>query len=146
MGTAGLLATNLDRHMLEQRGTVIVPGITPDASVPPKTGGEVFSELGGRFLLRYLLPGQGDTAEKLNQLQGRTQWVTPTPYSPEETIAMLALPAPEQPRGYVLILDPRKISEVKGPRRILLGHGIEYILPQGFPKEALVLPWPVEVA
>ena len=145
MGTAGLLATSLDRQMLEERGTVIVPGITLDEAVPPKSGSEVFQELGGRFLLRYLLRGQGDTADKLGRIQSRMQWVTPTPYSPEETIAMLALPAPEQPREYVLILDPRKIREVQGPRRILLGHGVEYILPQGFPKEALVLPWPMEV-
>jgi hypothetical protein len=145
VGTARLLATNLDRHMLEERGTVILPGVTPDHAVPSKSGAEVFEELGGRCLLRYLLPGQGDTAEKLSQIQGRVQWVTPTPYSPEETIAMLALPAPEQLREYVLILDPRRIREIQGPRRILLGHGIEYILPNGFPQEALVLPWPTEV-
>jgi hypothetical protein len=146
MGTAKLLATNLDRHMLEERGTIIVPGVTQDAAVPSKSGVEVFDELGGRFLLQYLLTGQGDTVEKLSQIQGRLQWVTPTPYSPEETISMLALPAPEQSREYVLILDPRKIEEIQGPRRVLLGLGIEYILPKGFPKEALVLPWPVEVA
>jgi hypothetical protein len=145
MGTAGLLATNLDRHMLEERGTLMVPGITPDLAVPTKSGDEVFEELGGRFLLRYLLPGQGDTVGKLSQIQDRMQWVTPTPYSPEETIAMLALPAPERPREYVLILDPRKIEEIQGPRRILFGLGIEYVLPRGFSRDALVLPWPMEV-
>jgi hypothetical protein len=142
MGKAGLLATNLDRHMLEERGTMIIAGTTPDDVVPSKEGEEVFEELGGRFLLRYLLPGQKDVF--LKDIHNK-QWVTPTPYSPEETIAMLALPAPEQPREYVLILDPRKIEEVQGPRQVLFGNGIEYILPNGYPQAALVLPWPLEV-
>jgi hypothetical protein len=140
-----LLATNLDRQMLEVRGIVIEPTVTPDAEVPLKSGTEIFEELGGRFLLRYLLPGQGDTSAKLSEIQSRYQWVTPTPYSPGETIAMLALPAPERPREYVLILDPREIEDIQGPRYVKFGGGIEYILPKGFPREALVLPWPVEV-
>jgi len=143
---ARLLATNLDVCMLEERGTMIVPGDTPDTDVPSKSGAEVFEELGGRFLLRFLLPGQVSTEEKLSQIPPRKQWVTPTPYSPKETIAMLALPAPDYPREYVFVLDPRKIANVLGPRRVRLGIGIEYILPDGFPKEALVLPWPLEVA
>ena len=140
-----LLATNLDRLMLETRGIVIEPGITRDPDVLSKSGAEIFDELGGRFLLRYLLPGQGDTPEKLSEIQSRYQWVTPTPYSPKETIAMLALPALERPREYVLILDPREIEDIQGPRYVKLGGGIEYILPKGFPNAALVLPWPSEV-
>jgi hypothetical protein len=142
MGTAGQLATNLDLYMLANQGSTIVAGTTPDDEVPSKSGREVFEELGGRFLLRYLLPSQ--TRVFLEDV-ARKHWVTPTPYSPEETISRLALPAPTQPREYVLILDPREIEEVRGPRHVLFGSGIEYILPRGFRKEALVLPWPLEV-
>lgn len=143
MGTAGLLATNLDWYMLENRGTPISSGVTPDEEFPVKSGEEVFEELGGRFLLRYLLPSH--TRVSLEDM-GKKHWVTPTPYSPEETIEMLALPAPTRPREYVLVLDPRKIDEVQGPRQVLFGGGIEYILPRGFSREALVLPWPLGVA
>jgi hypothetical protein len=142
MGQAGLLATNLDWHMLDQRGTMIVAGTTPDDEVPSKNGREVFAELGGRFLLRYLLPSQTAIFSAGAETK---QFTTPTPYSPEETVAMLALPSPRESREYVLILDPRKIEEVRGPRLVLFGQGIEYILPNGFPEAALVLPWPLEV-
>ncbi len=32
-----------------------------------------------------------------------------------------------------------------GPRRVRLGKGIEYILPNGFPGSAVLLGWPVRV-
>ena len=127
--------------MLENRVT-ITPAPTPDAAVPLKNGKAVFDELGGRFLLRYLVPAQ---IEAFRAGDEGVHWVTPTPYSPEETIPWLALPALGKPRRHVLVLDPRKIETIRGPRWVRLGGGIEYILPNGFPREALVLPWPLEV-
>jgi hypothetical protein len=110
--------------------------------VPVKSGGAVFEELGGRFLLRYLVPAQ--IADFRAGGEG-VHWVTPTPYQPEETLSWLALPALREPRLHALVLDPRRIAVIRGPRWVRLGGGIEYILPHGFPGEALVLPWPIEV-
>jgi hypothetical protein len=143
MGTSSLLATLLDQEMLENRGTVsILPAPTPDAMVPAKNGNDVFEELGGRFLLRYVVPAQ---LAVFGSGSRGVHWVTPTPYQPEETISWLALPALSEPRRHALILDPREIEVICGPRWVRLGCGIEYILPHGFPERALVLPWPIEV-
>jgi hypothetical protein len=67
--------------------------------MPARSGSEVATELGGRYLLRYLTRA----------------------------------------------LDPNQIPEVRGPRRVRLGGGLEYVLPKGFPASALVLPWPIPV-
>jgi hypothetical protein len=78
---------------------------------------------------------------RLGTLLGGTnnpQYVTPTPYAPEETISWLALPLPNQPRPYGLLLDPDKLTDVYGPRWGLLGGGIEYILKTGFTPDAIV--------
>ena len=49
MGTAGLLATNLDRHMLEQRGTLIEPEVfEPVTNALTRLGYEPFSSPGDR--------------------------------------------------------------------------------------------------
>jgi hypothetical protein len=44
-----------------------------------------------------------------------------------------------------MILDPMQIAEVKGPRRVLGGQGIEYLLPHGFPSSAVWGSWEREV-
>jgi len=53
------------------------------------------------------------------------------------------------PRVLVMLLDPSKIDEIKGPRWVRFGNGIEYLLPKGFLSEALVPPpprwWPLQV-
>lgn len=107
-----------------------------------KTGQAVRNELGGRYLLRYLLPHQVGVHIEGTQ---ESQWVTPTPYAPEETVSWLALPAPTQPRTLVLLLKPEMIDEIWGPRWVRLGQGIEYYLPQGFGRNALAFPWEIQV-
>jgi hypothetical protein len=72
------------------------------------------------------------------------QFVTPTPYSPAETVVWLALPNPA-PRDYALFLDPGRIPAICGPRRVRLGGGLEYILPRGYPAAAMLVGWPVRV-
>ena len=81
-----------------------------------------------------MLPHQVGTL--LNGTTNR-QFVTPTPYSPEETVSWLALPSPSQPRPYVLLLDPAQLQDVYGPRWVHMGGGIEYILNTGFPPNAI---------
>jgi hypothetical protein len=69
-------------------------------------------------------------------------FVTPTPYSPTEVISWLALPTPAR-REFVLFLDAMYLSDVRGPRRVLLGGGLEYLLASGFPANAIIVGWPV---
>lgn len=148
MGTSSWLATLLDQEMLEVvRKVSIRPRTTPDAMLPQLNGPQVATHLGGRYLLRYLLPHQvGDVDSYAAQGSNRRHFVTPTPYAPGETVPWLALPKPAESRLYVMLLDPEKIDrEVLGPRWVRGGKGFEYLLPQGFPKEALVFQWALQV-
>jgi len=149
MGSSSWLATALDHEMLEvARRVEIAPRVTPDSDLGTdtrwnKTGRAVAKELGGRYLLRYLLPHQVGSYPAGSDDR---QCVTPTPYAPRETVSWLALPAPRKTRPYVMLLDPSEITRrVWGPRWIRLGKGIEYILPDGFPRDAVVLGWELEV-
>ncbi len=98
---------------------------------------DVGDVLRGRRLLHYVLRRQ---VGRFGGGRGGLTFVTPTPYSPEETISCLALPAPNEPREYVLLLDPYRLGgcRIYGPRWVFLGTGIEFILPDGFPGTAIV--------
>lgn len=143
MGCASGLAITLDGEMLLKAGVSIAPSTTPDHLLTSKTGVQVSAELGGRFLLRYLLSTQiGIFHGGSNKLH----FVTPTAIAPSDTVGVLALPAVSTPREYVMLLDPAKITAVLGPRWVRAGRGIEYLLPAGFPASAMVLPWEVQIA
>ena len=141
MSTCSALATRLDEEMLLTRPAIIYPSDTAIAAMPARSGADVAAELGGRRLLRYLTRSQyGQFAAGAPKLE----YVTPTPYSPTEALSWLALPTATR-RSFVLILDPKEILEMRGPKRVRLGGGLEYVLPKGFPASALVLPWPIPV-
>ena len=149
MGVSGWIATLVDWVVLEIKGKIdIQPVNTPIDQLKSKSGQDVAKEIGGRYLLRYLLPHQ---IGRFTNGSSSQHFVTLTPYSPEETIHYLALPAPAQPRTYVLLLDPGKIKCILGPQRIRGAPGIQYILPNGFPQEAIVVPgtpgaaWEIQV-
>ena len=149
MGVSGWIATLLDWEMLEVKGKIIIqPVNTPIDQLESKSGQKVSKEIGRRYLLRYLLPHQ---IGRFTNGSSSQHFVTLTPYSPEETIHYLALPAPAQPRTYVLLLDPEKIDCILGPQWIRGAPGIQYILPDGFPPEAIVVPgtpgaaWEIQV-
>ena len=138
MGPCSVMATLLDQELLEVVGGVGIAGRgTPDSELRLKSGSEVSRELGGRYLLRYMLAGQ--LGRYVNG-SGAQHYVTPTPYAPEETVPWLGLPAASEPRTHVMLLDPRYIPALLGPRWIRFGMGIEYLLPDGFPGEAVVGP------
>jgi hypothetical protein len=141
MATCSAIATRLDEEMLALAGAHVYPPHTPLASMPARSGAAVAGDLGGRHLLRYLIRRQYGQF-----VSGTTnpQFVTPTPYSPTEAISWLALPTPAR-RDFVLFLDPKRLVDVRGPRRVLLGGGLEYILASGFPTAAIVVGWPVAV-
>jgi hypothetical protein len=150
LSTCTELATLLDVEMLLSRlGVTIYSESTPDAAMPRRPGHDVASDLGGRYLLRYLrtrdisnaTPGSSPLLTGMD----RKVWVTPTAYSPREAVRALALPFPKEPRTHVVLLKPENILWLQGPRRIAVGTGIEYLLPDGYPKDSLVLPWEKEV-
>ena len=139
MGTSSKLAKCLDENMLQKsHGVRIAPSSMDEDDLPEKTGPQVADELGGRYLLRYVLPEQ---VRKFSDGSSERHLVTCTPYSPEETIAQLYLPRDTEPRTYVFLLRPSKLKKVSGPRWVEGGNGIEYLLPEGFGKDALVRPW-----
>jgi hypothetical protein len=144
----GFLATMLDQEMLEVEHLVqIFPSFTPNLAMPAKTGLEVSQELGNRYLLRYLLR---DQVGRFTAGSTDPHYVTPTTYSPKELTGFLALPNPRKRRAYVLVLDPKRIAEIRGPRWVRAGNGIEYILPNGFGPDAVAFKdigptWEIEV-
>ena len=133
---SGWLAKKLDAKMLEGK---IADEWVPIDQLPIRPGREVAEELGGRLLLRYLIDAH-DIGVPI------PTFVSPTPYSVEEVGYSLALPRPDLARRYVLFLDPRRIDYLQGPRWCNLGSGIEYVLPNGFERGAVLDPgWGVEV-
>jgi hypothetical protein len=148
MGTCSRLATNLDVAMLLRNGVkAIYPPGTPLAAMEADfPNGVPFlpDHLGSRFLIRYLRASQ--VGGPLAGTEHET-YVTPTPYSPEETVSWLALPFPLQPRTHVILLDPVHVTDslpdgtprrVFGPRWVQFGGGLEYILERGYPETAIV--------
>lgn len=151
MGTSSWLATWLDWEFIAVQRRVPIEGPLTDAcSVPPivKEGTTVAAELQGRKLLRYVAPSQ---VGRFRDGSGTACYATPTAYSPEETIPWLVLPPAAAPRTHALILDPARIPFIQGPLWVAAGRGIQYILPYGFPREAIVVPgapgmqWEVQV-
>ncbi len=144
MASAGHLALQLDYRMLKGNITVhasagqpIAPPDTPGDALVVKNGLQVSAEVGGRYLLKYLLPWQVGTYRHGSD---EPAYFTVTPLGPE-TPKYLAPPASQWTRTHVLLLDPKLLPpswDVRGPRWIAMGGGLEYFLPQGFPTEALV--------
>jgi hypothetical protein len=84
--------------MLLAGGATIHPSTMTDHDLPERPGAEVSDELGGRYLLRYMRAAQVGTLTGGSTLP---QWVTPTPYSPDEAISWLMLPDPLVPRTHL---------------------------------------------
>jgi hypothetical protein len=142
MGTSSWMATTLDIEMLAGQA-VISPPNTPENALPVRPGPVIATEIGDRFLVRYLRQHQIGWFEDGSP---KKQWVTLTAYAPEEAVPWLALSPGLPIPTHALMLDPRQIGAIAGPRYIRLGQGVEYVLPQGFPKAALVPPgWPTPV-
>lgn len=128
------LSTLLDQERIEIVQTIAGRGVAVE-TMPDRTGSDVVEDLGDRYVLRYL------TASQVSDFvdgSDRAHWVTPTALSPDNVVPWLALYAPKSPRAHVLLLDLNEIEVVRGPAWIRLGQGIEYYLPKGFPKKAVV--------
>lgn len=136
MRAPNFISTFLDSRMIElnPRHLKIAPAGTPLKNLPKLNGPQLQRQLQNRILLKYLRPNQ---IGKLLIGVNTRQYVTPTPYSPRGAVRWLALPRPNIPPGYVLLLRPRELRNIWGPRFVLLGGGIEYILEDGFEKKAI---------
>jgi hypothetical protein len=147
--TSGFLATRLDALMLEHRAVHPErPGLDVEL-LPLKSGREVFNELGGRCLIRYLADHQ--VGRFVNGDSGR-HYTSPTIYPAAELNRWLLLPTPRDRRSYVLVLDPRQVPAIRGPQWVAGPGGIQYVLPNGFPWSAIGVPgasdaaWELELA
>jgi hypothetical protein len=128
----------MDEEHLLSRGAVIWRASRAVGDRPPiRTGAEIADELAPRKLLRYLLPDQLGMFRSGSNVETFT---TPTPYTPEEANAYLVLPRPVEPRPFALVLEPALIPRIQGPLQVAGGRGIQYILPDGFPAEAIIVP------
>lgn len=126
----------LDMEMLDRRSVPIARPLSGSGKPSSRPGLEVAVHLGGRYLLRYLM---ADQVEEFSGGSTRETYVTTTAYSPEDAVMWLNLPDPTQPRSYVLLLKPDEIDEIIGPMYVGFASGIQYILPHGFPKDAIVV-------
>ena len=94
--------------------------------------------------MRYLLKEALSTA---SEGTAKVIYVTPTPYSPTDAVELLMLPAEDRSREHAMLLDPRNIPVVLGPRWVQGGFGIEYILPRGYTQDAIAIrPWSLRMA
>ena len=133
MGTSSRLATWLDLEMLRVNGASLQAPFTPDRLLPHVP--DLSNEIGGRAVIRYLRANQ---LRRFLQGTQDAQYVTPTPYSPEEAVKWLATPYANMDLSYALLLDSTKLNDVVGPRTVRLGGGIEYILTSGFGPDAIL--------
>lgn len=142
--TCAFLATTLDKQMLLTRAVQIAAEDVPDHALPLKPGADVAEELGGRFLLRYVLPK--DFGRNQHGMAVKT-YTTVTAYRPADAVPYLNLPPSTFERSHVLLLDPAKIEQIRGPRIVLHGKGgLEYILPDGYPAEAVSGGWELQIS
>jgi hypothetical protein len=147
------VATWLDWEMLRNRSVQVAPAIPPPPTsvglspglfgMARKSGQDVYKEIGGRYLLRYVREWQVGSFQNGS---GNFHYVTPTLYRSTDAVAPLFLPAGDRPPPFAMLLDPRKIPEIWGPRFVYLGFGIEYVLPMGFTKQAIVGNWEISIS
>ena len=58
MATCSAIATRLDEEMLANRPAIVYASYTPLSAMPARPGSDIAVELGGRYLLRYLIRKQ----------------------------------------------------------------------------------------
>lgn len=155
--SASRLATAADERMLANYGMPVASATTDFRTLPVRPSSTVAWSLGGRYLYKYLLPADVEVFSGPRPVDpaylSRAHFMTPTPYTPGDAAAWLALRVPERRRRHVLIIDPALVPLILGPRWILMGMGLEYWLPNGFPEAAVVnvgvapgTGWPVVIS
>jgi len=139
MEAVSRLAAHLDISMLLAKGLQIASEGVPDDQVPYAKN--LTAELCSRHLIKYVR--QADLSH-YSALSGITffpgrHFVTPMAVAAADLQSALALPPLPTPSG-ALLLNPAKLTLVRGPRRIAAGIGVEYIIDEGFTLDAIVIP------
>jgi hypothetical protein len=65
-------------------------------------------------------------------------WLTPTPICPKYAGPMLHLPNELAQRLWAIPIEPAHVGEIQGPRRCIMGAGMEYYLPNGYEANAMI--------
>ena len=145
MPHAAQLALMLDEEMLRLHGVAVSDPWVPDHALP--ISADLASQLCDRYLIKYVRKRDRERySPPLSGIATYTgvHFVTTTAICRDELSPMLNLPPFSLPR-YALILNPAQLT-VHGPRRIRGGRGIEYVLLNGFPSDAVIEPgWPMEL-
>ena len=130
------LANDLDIDFLLERRAGKSPEIwhekAKNTDMPMRSGKEVVAELAGRKLIR-LAEDQFESARK-----DKETWLTVTPCCPKCAGKQFHLPKELTERNWAILINPAQIDEIQGPRRCVMGYGLEYYLPKGYAKEAMV--------
>ena len=144
MESVSLLAAHLDVQMLLRRGVAIADEATENDALPACD--DPLIHLGGRYLIKYLRAHE----EKRYSIMSATtyfdgiHYFTPAPLAGCDLHVALNLPPADDPQRALLVY-PEELRELRGPRRIAGGIGIEYVALKGFPLHAIVPPrWPRE--
>ncbi len=130
-----LLAHSLDTLFMLDRRAGQRPEIWNEdclSGMPSRTGAEVAAELAGRKLIR-LTQDQFEPARV-----GQETWLTATPACPKCAGTIFHLPKQLVERTWAIPIEPAKVSEIQGPRRCIMGIGLEYYLPNGYDEDAKI--------
>jgi hypothetical protein len=130
-----LLAHSLDTLFMLDRRAGKVPEIWPEnalTGMPTRTGTEIAAELAGRKLLR-LTQDQHEGPRA-----GVETWLTATTACPKCAGPVFHLPKQLAERSWAIPIEPAKVSEIQGPRRCIMGIGLEYYLPNGYEADAMI--------
>lgn len=130
-----LLAHSLDTLFMLDRRAGQNPDIWPEnalAGMPMRTGPEIARELAGRKLIR-LTQDQHEGPR-----DGRETWLTATTACPKCAGPIFHLPKQHAERSWAIPIEPEKVGEIQGPRRCIMGIGLEYYLPNGYGADAMI--------
>jgi hypothetical protein len=139
MGTSGRIATMLDFMCFDRNRVQIRHYLTSTRRPTPRRGATVAREMRGRFLARYITAAQAVSMTGPTPMNSEV-YATPTAYSPEEAPVWLITPGSVGTRPYVVLLDPAVLVWIIGAMLVGPAAGIQYVLPQGYPAEAIVVP------
>jgi hypothetical protein len=132
---ACLFGHSLDTLFVLERRATESPKIWYEndlTGMPSRTGAEVAAERAGRKLIR-LTQDQFEPARA-----GVETWLALTPICPKCAGTIFHLPKQLVDRTWAIPIDPAKVSEIQGPRRCILGIGLEYYLPTGYNDDAMI--------
>lgn len=154
--SVGHLATAADERMLANHAVPVAQATTEFGGLASPSSTVAWS-LGGRYLYKYLLPADLEVFSAPRPIDPdylfKAHFMTPTTYAPKDAAQWLSFPSPERLRKYVLLINPALVPVIRGPRRVLMGMGLEYYLPDGFPEVAIAsigvvsgAGWPVVIS